>query len=353
MRLGTLPESPIEAAGMAVPGLVPRSLFECYFAPMMARTIMAGVSLGIFEALAEQPDDAAGLARRLELDPAGVDALLIALHSQRYLERRDGGYRNGAEVRRHLLASSPQPLVECMGGFTYDMWNAFSQLEETVRSGEQLGLHEGLEPEDPFWERYMRGLRELADLRAGAVTRLIAADSPRKLLDLAGGHGGYSIAMCRRHPGLEATVLELEGAARVGRAIVAEAGMEDRVTFEVGDIFTSELGAGYDVAMANSILHHFDPERDVELLRRARGALRPGGTMAVVEQERPPDGKRGTQIGALTGMLFYITSKVRTYTAEELRSFLERAGFEGVRARRHVTAPGIVVVVGRVPEHTG
>lgn len=125
--------------------------------------------------------------------------------------------------------------------------------------------------------------------------------------------------------------------------------MEDRVRFEVGDIFTSELGTGYDVAMANSILHHFDPERDAELLRRARAALRPGGTMAVVEQERPPEGKRGSQIGALTGMLFYITSKVRTYTAAELEGFFTRAGLERVRARRHLTAPGIVVVVGRAP----
>jgi hypothetical protein len=101
------------------------------------------------------------------------------------------------------------------------------------------------------------------------------------------------------------------------------------------------------VATAFQILHHFDEDVNVELLTRAREALRDDGTIAVLEQERPPEGQRGSTIGALTGLLFYITSRARTYTADELATFIEAAGFNRVRRRRSQRFPGHVVLTGR------
>ena len=126
------------------------------------------------------------------------------------------------------------------------------------------------------------------------VARMIPTRNPKRMLDLAGGHGGYAIAMCRRHSNLAVTIVELEGAARIGRDIVREQDMEDRIEFLVGDMFTTDLGAGYDVATAFQILHHFDEDVNVELLTRAHEALRDGGTIAILEQERPPTGERGS-----------------------------------------------------------
>ena len=83
----------------------------------MARAIMAGVSLGIFEALDEKPDDADGLARRLKLDPRGTDILLVALHALGYLEQRDGNYRNAPAVEKFVLPDSPQTLRAYVGDF--------------------------------------------------------------------------------------------------------------------------------------------------------------------------------------------------------------------------------------------
>lgn len=330
-----------------VAGIVPRPIFEGYFAHMMSRTIMAAVSLGIFDALEQRADDAEGLAKRLELDPRGVDALLIALHTMGYVDHGADGYRNGSQTRKHLVSGAPEPLAECIGVFTYDMWRYMGHLEEVLRSGEPVGDLHDRPAGDPWWKSYMRGLFEISQLRADWVVRQIPVKSPRKLLDVAGGHGGYSLAMCRRHPALEATVFELEGAAAIGREIIAEQEDGERVVFEVGDMFADELGSGYDVAMANSICHHFERGRNVELLSRIREALAPGATMAIVEQERPAEGKRGEQIGALTGVLFYVTSRVRTYTGDELGSFMREAGFTAVKARRSVMVPGVVVVTGR------
>lgn len=346
MRVATRADNPLEFVAMLA-GVAPAPLFEAYFGLMAARTIMAGAKLGVFAALAENPDDADGLAKRLGGDRDGVDVLLVALHSMRYLDQAsDGTYAPSKIAARHLVPDAPEPLAEVTGSFAYDMWDFFSQLENAIETGEPIGLHED-DSDDPYWGRYMRALFELAELRSSDLCRLIKTDKPRRLLDLAGGHGGYSVAMCRRHRELTAKVVELAGAARIGRKIVAEAGFSERISYEVGDMFEFDEAGAYDVAMANSILHHFEGDRNVELLRVARAALRPGGTMAVIEQERPPDGRRGSQIGTLTGVLFFITSKSRTWSAEELIGFFKRAGFERVKARRTPSIPGVVVVTGR------
>ncbi|MEA2391139.1 MAG: hypothetical protein QOK31_1248 [Solirubrobacteraceae bacterium] len=344
MRLGPKPEHPAEWLALKA-GQVPTVLIDGYLGFMAARCVMAGVSLGVFEALERQPDDAAGLARRLELAPPGVDVLLTALHACGYVKRDGGRFAITPAVRRFALEGAAQSLTDWAGVFAYDMWEHFGHLEETVRSGRPIGLHER-EPDDPYWERYMRGLFDLSKLSADIVARLIpTAGTPKRMLDLAGGHGGYAMAMCRRHPELRATIVELEGSARIGRKIVAEEGMDDRVSFQVGDLFETDLGAGHDLATTFQIVHHFTPEQNVELLRRARESLRSGGTVAILELERPAGRRAADQVGALTGVLFYVTSLARTFTAREMADFLGEAGFRRIRARRHAQLPGVVVMV--------
>ena len=327
-------------------GVVPTPLLETFEAMAMARAIMAGASLGIFDALAEKPDSADRLARRLKLDPRGTDILLVALHSLGYVEHRSGTYRNAPAIEKFVLRDSPQTLRAYIEDFNQDMWDEFSRTEEAIRTGETSGLHER-PPDDPYWERYMRGLFDLTRLGGDDIARMIAARNPKRMLDLAGGHGGYAIAMCRRHANLTVTIAELEGAARIGREIVREQGMADRIEFLVGDMFSADLGSGYDVVTAFQILHHFDEDVNVELLTRAYEALREGGTVAVFDQERPPTGERGSTIGALTGLLFFTTSRARTYTAAELTTFVEAAGFNRVRQRRSQRFPGHILITGR------
>ena len=85
MRLATRPDNLFERLAM-VAGQVPAPLFDTYVAMFTARAVMAGASLGIFAALAERPDDAPGLAGRLDLDPPGVEVLVTALHALGYVE---------------------------------------------------------------------------------------------------------------------------------------------------------------------------------------------------------------------------------------------------------------------------
>src|SRR5687768_10802882 len=116
MRVGTTPEGVFDRLALTLaPGLVPTPLFESYVAMMMSRAIMAGTSLGVFRALDERPDDAAGLGQRRDLEPLGADVLVIALHAIGYVKQSDGRYHNSRHVERFLLPDRKQSQESWVG----------------------------------------------------------------------------------------------------------------------------------------------------------------------------------------------------------------------------------------------
>jgi len=346
VRLRVTPDSLPEAVGLAA-GMVPEPIFDSYLALMQARTLMTAWRIGVFDALADGPAAGAALAARLDVTVEGLAVVLPALEALGYLESVAAGrYALTRRARRTLVPGGKQAVGGWMA-FTHDMWDAFDGLEDVLRGGPPQDIH-GFAADDPYWDRYMRGLLQISQVSAADVARAIGAPrQARRLLDVAGGHGGYAMAMCRRHRRMHATIVELDGAARVGRRIVAEAGFGDRIEHVVRDMHRDYLGAGHDVALAANVLHHLDRDAAVSLLVRMRGALVPGGRLAVFEQERPPDGEKGTPIGTLTGVLFHITSGARTHTAGELTGMLVDAGLQGVRVKRLLRAPGQMLVLGR------
>ena len=157
MRAGIRPENPFEAVALGA-GMAPEPLFDAYAALMMARTLMAGTSLGVFDALAQEPDTAEGVAARIGADRGGLEVLLPALAAMGYLDPDGPRYGVARRTRRTLLPEGSMPLRDWMA-FTGDMWDAFGGLEDKLRGGAPQDIHD-FPAGDPYWERYMRGLYE-------------------------------------------------------------------------------------------------------------------------------------------------------------------------------------------------
>jgi ubiquinone/menaquinone biosynthesis C-methylase UbiE len=194
----------------------------------------------------------------------------------------------------------------------------------------------------------MRGLYALTRREQDANAAVVPVpEEPARLVDVAGGHGGFAMAMCRRHPTLRATIVDLPASAAVGRRIVAEEGYSDRIEFREGDVFEVGLGEGADVVSAFNLVQHLAPGRVSELFRLARAALREGGCLVVGETERPPASGAVSQVGALGGLLFYAMSGARAYSQDELAGWLRGAGFGEVRVHRNERSPWRIVLIAR------
>lgn len=323
--------------------LAPRPVVQSFFGMMAARTLMAGVRLGVYGALAEGPTTAEALAERLKLSPAGTRALLEALVSCEAVTRKRGRYQLDARSKRWLDPRSPR----YMGGFlefNYAQWDWWGQLENVVRSGQPVEIH-GFDPEDRRWRDYIHGMHQLALLSAPEVASAIPLPrGARHILDLGGAHGWFSAELCQRHRGLKATVLDLEGSVRVGREIIAAAGLSHVVGHQEGNLLTAELGGPYDAVLVFQVMHHLTPAQNVALLRRVRAALSPRGTLAVLEYlsedaEAPPSS------AALIGLHYFLTSRATAYSPAEMEGFLSDAGFHitKTQAVRHLPLQTLIL----------
>lgn len=311
---------------------------------------MAAVNLGIFDALADGQLDAAALARRLGLDPVGVEALLASLASLGYVAGHgDGSYRLSEVSARLLVRSSPETIATGIGSFNLHTWDTLAELEDALRGEPPRGWHRAAE-DDPFWEAYIRGLFELSrdehDLSAAAIP----VAKPTRMLDVAGGHGGFSMAMCRRHSGLRVTIVDLPASAAVGRRIVAEQGFAERIGYLEGDVFEVDLETGVDVVSAFNLMHHFPPARVLAFMELARVALRGGGFLVIGETERVEPGQEvPPHAGAMGGLIYFASSRTRNYARQEIAGWLGQAGFEEPAVHRNERSPWRLLYVARRP----
>jgi SAM-dependent methyltransferase len=363
MRIGTIPTSLLEWAAVRL-NLAPLPAVEAVFGMLHSRAIMAGVRLGLFAALETEGAAADTLATRLELRAEGTRLLCNALVAGRYLHRDAfGRYTLTARARRYLLPASPHYVGHYVE-YNYDQWEWVSRLEEVIRSGQGLDVHRVLGSANAAsvpgsWTRYMEGLADLARDAASEIAAKVpvparADGKPRTLLDVGGGHGTFSVALCRRYPDLTAEILDLPNCVAAGEPIArryAGPAVAPRVRYRSGDALVGPLGpdAGYDVVLIFQLLHHLPAEHIPDLLARALTALRPGGWLTLLDLLEPAGGRPPDATAAYAALHFHLTSHGRSYTPEQVEAWLRAAGYVSIRRTRLLRVPGQPMIAGQRP----
>ncbi len=342
MRLGVRYDNIPELVGGAL-NLVPVPIGLAMFGMPLARSLQVAQETGMLGELARTPQTAAELAQGLHLREQGVRRVLDVLVAAGQLELDSSERYSIARRAAKWLDPASETYV---GGFIADTahyWSWWAGLEDLVRDGRSIELHDK-SPDDPYWRSYMVGQYQLARLSSTAVAKTVAlSEQARSLLDVAGGHGEFSMACCRRHPKLEATVVDLPGSARIGREIVSEAGMADRVHHVEGDMFTADLGGPHDGALIFNIVHHLSPDQARQLFSRVHEVLRPGAPICVLDLYDRPPGRRPDS-GSFLGLFFHLTSSADTYSREQVARWIAGAGFGKVVAKTLPQLPGLALL---------
>lgn len=345
MRLGAIPDSLIERIGLLL-GRVPTPIGEAMYSMPVARSLQVAQRTGILGALAEGPREPGELAEHLGLQETGTVRVLDVIATLGHVrENPDGRYEMTASGRRWLDPRSDTYLGDFLAD-TAEYWDWYAGLEDLVREGRHVELH-GKGPDDPYWESYIRGQYQLARLSSEEVAKAIPlARGAHSVLDVAGAHGEFSMALCRRHEGLRATVVDLPGSARVGEEIVAEAGMSDHVRHVVGDMFHVDYDGHYDGALAFNIIHHLSPEQARALFARIRAVLRPGAPLCVLDLYDREGGKRAN-LASILGLFFHLTSGADTYGVEEVSRWMREGGYGPVDVKSFRTLPDLRLLIAK------
>jgi hypothetical protein len=342
MRIAATPDGLAERVGLMLNRL-PTPIGEAMFAMPVARALQVAQRTGMLGALAEDARDPAELAEHLGLQPTATRLVLDVVASLGHVElRADGRYEMSERARRWLDPRSDHYLGDFLAD-TGEYWSWWQRLEDVVRGGGHLDLHDR-PADDPYWRSYILGQYQIARLSSAEVAKAVPLQrGAHSLLDVAGAHGEFSMALCRRHPGLRATIVDLPGSARIGREIVSGAGMDDRVRHVEGDMLEADFAGPHDGALCFNIVHHLTPERARELFAKIRAALRPGAPLCVLELYDRPDGQRPDS-GSILGLFFHLTSGADTYTVEQVSSWLRDSGFDAAHRHTFRTLPSLAML---------
>lgn len=313
--------------------------------------VLAALRINLFETLAGGAFTAEQVASKLKTDPRGTSILLDTLAALGYVRKRDDAYANTAMTRKWLLDSGAINFTPFYLYWGVLMEEFMPRLEESIRSGKPpVNHYEWLEDQPDASRYFQEGQIAIARYVAGGVVRTVPIpDSSTRLLDVGGGHGMYSIALCRKHPALSAVVFDSAQALVTARKAVAQAGLSNRVSLHDGNFLTDELPGGFDVALVFSIVHGFLPDQNIDLFRKIARALNPGGQIIILEQIHGfsplPIMRAFTHI---LSMAYFHMLGGQVYSYDEIRGWLEQAGYRDIqrKSRRIISGDLITAVVG-------
>lgn len=308
--------------------------------------LLAGLRLEVFACLAEGPLSAPQAAGRLGVDPRRLAVLLHALAAIGLLEIRKGGrFANTAESAALLAKGSPAYL----GGshaLWAQLWEAGLRAADSIRTGQPQARHEiAAMPADQL-EDFVAGLHpDALEVGTGLAQRPEWA-TRRTLVDVGGGSGGVSIALCQACPHLRATVVELPAVVPLTRRFVGQAGLEGRIETRGADLFAHPLNGPFDAAVLKALLQTLSPEQARLALIHVGAALVPGAWIYILGQGILDDSRLSPREAACFNLAFLsLYPEGRAYTESEYRSWLEEAGFAAVE--RSSLAEGSQLITAR------
>jgi 2-polyprenyl-3-methyl-5-hydroxy-6-metoxy-1,4-benzoquinol methylase len=287
-----------------------------------SRALLTAIELDLFTAVGDGKT-AADLAREFALDPRGTEYLLRVLAAFELLVREGDRYRNGPVSARLLSDRSPESIRPGLLHVVH-LWHRWSTLTEVVRTGRPIDHREERSPAET--ETFIAAMHRIASVRAPQLVRHLDLAGVRRLLDVGGGSGAYSIAFARANPTLFAEVFDLAPVVGIAQRHIDASDVSDRVATRIGDLRADRFGQGYDVVFLSAICHMLDAEENRDLLFRAAQAVNPGGRV-IVQDNIVEDNRTEPRSAVLFALNMLVnTAGGGTFAEEEYRLWLQEAG---------------------------
>jgi len=325
-------------------GALPDDLQQSINGFRESRVLLTAIELDAFSAVGTGAD-ARTVARKLGADPRATESLLNALVALGVMTKRDGTFSNAPVAARYFVASAEHDSRAALMHAVH-LWSRWSTLTECVRQGTSVTAKQQRPRDDDWTTAFIAAMHKNARLRAPMVVRAVGLDGVRRVLDLGGGSGAYSIAFAEAQPDLTAEVLDVAAVVSIAQRHIDEAKLSTRVRTRVGDFNDDTYGTGYDLVFLSAICHMNSPDENRAMLRKAFAALAPSGRVAIQDFVLNAD-KTGPKTGALFALNMLVGTRAGSaYSEEEYVAWLGETGFEEAQ-RVRLSGPTDLLIARR------
>ncbi len=295
---------------------------------MKSRVMLTASELDLFTFLDKGPARAEEIALEKRLNGKGLARLLDALVAFRFLAKVDGVYSVTDEGR--LLSSlhpeSMLPIALHMNG----LWDAWSGLSSVVKRGRRSNRKSSFLKNEGGLDAFIGAMDAIGRGLSGKIAEAYDLAPFKRLLDIGGASGTYTLAFLRKNPAMRAVIFDLPDVIPLAKRRMSAEDLDERVLFVPGDFHRDKLPEGCDLALLSAIIHSNSPRENLALYGKIFRALEPGGVLLI--RDHIMDGPRTSPA---TGTLFAINMLVNTrgggtYTFQEIFDGLTRAGFSDI-----------------------
>jgi hypothetical protein len=317
----------------------------------MSQAVYVAAKLELPDRLASEPKSAEQLATETGTHAPSLFRLLRALASIGVFEQlADGKFRATppSECLRREVPGSQWAMAIMMGEEHYRAWG---ELMHSIRTGE--GAFRKVYGKGVF--DYLQDTPEQAALFDAAMTSIHGRETDQMLAaydfaslgtlcDVGGGNGSTLIGLLQKTPSLRGILFDLPHVIARAKANIEGAGLADRCELRSGSFFEA-VPAGADAYVLRHIIHDWDDDLSIKILRSCREQLGQNGRVLVVESVIAPGNDFAFSKWLDLTMLTIPEGQERT--AEEYRTLFTAAG---LRLNRIVPTTGEISILEAVAD---
>ena len=319
--------------------LDPSTILQTAFGFWHSKVLLTAVEFGVFTKLAGRRLTGVELGAELALHPRGIADFFDALVAMKFLDREGDGpqakYFNTPEALLYLDEASPRYiggwLVMCNARL-FKFWN---DLPEALRTGKpqneikhgQKGMFEELYSDLPRLEQFMGAMTGLSRINFEAFAAKFDFSKFHTLCDVGGATGLLSVEVAKQHAHLKCISFDLPEVEPIAKKHIAIAGLTHRIATATGDFFHDPLPKA-DVITMGMILHDWNLEKKMHLVRSAYDALPLGGALVAIEA-LIDDARRENVQGLLMSLNMLIEfGDAFDYSGADFRAWCGEVGFK-------------------------
>lgn len=328
-------------------GVIPWLVWDGALALMKASVLVSASAAGLFDVLEDGTASRSKLADACDCSRRGMDVTVHSLIQLGYLEEEDGLLSLTKYARRAL------PIGEMcrIAPFMQEMMRTMADGEQGMREAPEGGIV-GWETvqSGPIGEGYQAMMRYMASgIVDDVVGQIDLPDGAERMLDVGGSHGLYTVAMCRKHPGLKGTIVDWPiGLAEAKRTLEANPDVSNRIDLVERDFEQEELPQGFDFVFLGNIIHGIDETGNRGLFRKIDRSTRSGAVVGIVDQFAGVKGSKFARGAAsLIGFNLFLFSGGRSYEFDVLADWLADAGFRDAAHHDIKKSPGFSLLLAR------
>lgn len=306
-------------------------VFDLATAFWRSSVLFAACELGLFDVLCDGPATAVTIMEKLKASERGMYALLESCVTLGLLERKGDVYGNTETSEQFLTHGGSESLLATlrMQSATYPMW---MKLKDAVISGEPvMPPSEMLGRNKELTRHFVVGMHQRALGVAKAMVAELDLSGAKRLADVGGGPGTYSVMLAQRHPELRADILDLAPILEVSRELIDQSDVGDRIKTLPFNAETDSISGTYDVVLISGLLHRMSAEQCVAILMKAYKALSAGGQVIVNDLMSIDD---GPEMAVLFGLqMLLINNTGGTHRVDDMTELVKKAGFSRITVK--------------------